>query len=188
MARISASEAQQQAIRMAASLMAAAARTAPKTRGLDSTETLILDGEDLETLAAAMEAKAQEKGKKIPSFGRDAKNIRSAAAVLLIGVTGEPKRPENPLDCGACGYSGCAEFMGVGKAEGEDFRGPLCLFQSIDLGIALGSAAKTAGELNIDNRMMYTIGAAARKLGLLKSDVIIGFPLSVSGKNPFFDR
>ncbi len=188
MARISASEAQQQAIRLAASLMAAAARTAPKTRGLDSTETLILDGEDLESLAAAMEAKAQEKGNKLLSFGRDAKNIRSAAAVLLIGVTGEPKRPESPLDCGACGYSGCAEFMRVGKGEGEDFRGPLCLFQAIDLGIALGSAARTAGELNIDNRMMYTIGAAARKLGLLKSDVIIGFPLSVSGKNPFFDR
>ena len=54
--------------------------------------------------------------KKIPSFARDAKNIRSAAVVLLVGVTGEPKRPENPLDCGACGYSGCAEFMGVGKA------------------------------------------------------------------------
>ena len=44
MAKISSKDAQQQAVRAAASLMAAAARTAPKTRGLDSTETLILDG------------------------------------------------------------------------------------------------------------------------------------------------
>lgn len=188
MAKISAKDAQQQAVRAAASLMAAAARTAPKTRGLDSTETLILDGEDLEILAKAMEAKVAEKNNKVPSFARDAKNIRGASAVLLIGVTGDPKNPKVPLDCGACGYAGCAEFLEGEKTEGEDFRGPLCVFQAMDLGIALGSAAKTAGILNIDNRIMYTIGAAARKLKLLDSDIIIGFPLSVSGKSPYFDR
>jgi uncharacterized ferredoxin-like protein len=42
--RISASEAQQQAIRLAATLMAAAARTAPKPRGQDSTDTVIRFG------------------------------------------------------------------------------------------------------------------------------------------------
>jgi uncharacterized ferredoxin-like protein len=188
MARIPAGEAQQQAVRLAASLMATAARTAPKTRGLDSLETLILDGEDLEILAQAMEAKVGEKGGKLPSFARDAKNVRASSAVLLVGVTGEPKNPKVPLDCGACGFAGCAEFIEGTKSEGEDFRGPLCLFQAIDLGIALGSAAKTAGVLNIDNRIMYTIGAAARKLRLLNSDVIIGFPLSVTGKSPYFDR
>jgi len=188
MARIQAGEAQQEAVRLVASLMATAARTAPKTRGLDSVETLILDGEDLETLARAMEAKVGEKGGKLPSFARDAKNVRASSAVLLIGVTGEPKNPKAPLDCGACGYAGCAEFLEGKKPEGEDFRGPLCVFQAIDLGIALGSAAKTAGVLNVDNRIMYTIGAAARKLKLLSSDVVIGFPLSVTGKSPYFDR
>ena len=187
MAKISAKDAQQQAVRAAASLMAAAARTAPKTRGLDSTETLILDGEDLEILAKAMEAKVTEQGKG-PAFIRDAKNVRAASAVLLIGVTGEPKNPKVPLDCGACGYPGCAEFIEAAKSEGEDFRGPLCIYQVMDLGIALGSAAKTAGLLNIDNRIMYSLGAAARKLKLLNADVIIGFPLSVSGKSPYFDR
>ena len=178
MARIPAREAQHDGVRLAASLMATAARTAPKTRGLDS----------VETLAKAMEAKVGEKGGKLPSFARDAKNVRASAAVLLVGVTGEPKNPKVPLDCGACGYPGCAEFIEAKKSDGEDFRGPLCMFQSLDLGIALGSAAKTAGLLNIDNRIMYTIGAAARKLKLLESDVIIGFPLSVAGKSPYFDR
>jgi uncharacterized ferredoxin-like protein len=188
MAKISASEAQQQCVRLAASFMATAARTAPKTRGLDSVSTLILDGEDLEALAQAMEAKVGEKGGRIPSFARDAKNVRASTAVLLVGVTGEPKNPKLPLDCGACGYPGCAEFIEAKKSDGEDFRGPLCMFQAVDLGIALGSAAKTAGLLNIDNRIMYTIGAAARRLKLLDADVVIGFPLSVTGKSPYFDR
>ena len=60
--------------------------------------------------------------------------------------------------------------------------------QLLDLGIALGSAVKQASKLNIDNRMMYTIGVAAKKTGLLDSDVIIGIPLSVTGKSPYFDR
>jgi uncharacterized ferredoxin-like protein len=188
MARIGAQDAERAAVRAAASLMAAAARTAPKTRGLDSIQTLILDGEDLEMLAKAMEAKVGEKGGKVPSFARDAKNVRVASAVLLIGVTGEPKNPKVPLDCGACGYPGCAEFIEAKKSEGEDFRGPLCIYQVMDLGIALGSAAKTAGLLNIDNRIMYSLGAAARKLQIMTADVVIGFPLSVSGKSPYFDR
>ena len=45
-----------------------------------------------------------------------------------------------------------------------------------------------AGELNIDNRIMYTVGAAAKKLRLLDSDIIIGIPLSATGKSPYFDR
>ena len=58
----------------------------------------------------------------------------------------------------------------------------------MDLGIALGSAVKLAAELCIDNRMMYTIGVAAKELRLLDSDIIIGIPLSVTGKSPYFDR
>jgi uncharacterized ferredoxin-like protein len=35
---------------------------------------------------------------------------------------------------------------------------------------------------------MYTVGAAAKALGLLDADIIIGIPLSASGKNIYFDR
>jgi len=58
----------------------------------------------------------------------------------------------------------------------------------MDLGIALASAAKMAIELNIDNRMMYSIGVAAKAMNLLDSDVIVGIPLAVMGKSPYFDR
>ena len=176
------------ALEMGASMMALSARTAPKTRGIDSVKTMILTEKDLEQLAAAMEKKVKDKSIELPIFKRDADNVRNSAAVLLIGVSRDPKRIELPFNCGACGYKNCKGLLAAGKREGEDFTGPVCIFQAIDLGIALGSAAKLAGELNIDNRMMYTIGAAAKKLNLLDSDVIIGIPLSATGKNPYFDR
>ena len=58
----------------------------------------------------------------------------------------------------------------------------------LDLGVAIGSAVKMAGECHIDNRIMYTIGAAVKELNLLQSDIILGIPLSVKGKNIFYDR
>ncbi len=83
MARIEAREAQQQAAMTAAALMAAAARTAPKTRGLDSLRTLILDGEDLESLAKAMETKHETKRTKVASISLLGRNTQG---VTLMGV------------------------------------------------------------------------------------------------------
>ena len=188
MAILKSEELEKEAVKMGASMMALSARTAPKTRGLDSVKTAILTGEDLEKLAVAMEAKVQEKSTELPGYKRDAGNVRGSAAILLIGVSRDPKRLELPLNCGACGHKTCKDLVAVGRREGEDFTGPVCIFQAIDLGIALGSVVKLAGELNIDNRIMYTVGAAAKKLKLLDSDLIMGIPLSVTGKNPYFDR
>jgi len=184
MARLKSKQAEKDAAKMAAALMAASARTAPKARGVDSTESLILDGEDLEKLAVAMERKAQQKPPlRAVIFARDANNLRNSSCVLLIGVTGEPKKIEDPIDCGACGYETC-ERLAKARRRTKDFTGPMCIFQGMDLGIALGSAVKLAADLGMDNRMMYTVGTAAKELGLLKSDVIIGIPLSVTGKSP----
>jgi len=58
----------------------------------------------------------------------------------------------------------------------------------MDLGIALGSAVKMASELNVDNRIMYTVGAAAKDLQIMDADGMVGIPLSMTGKNIFFDR
>jgi len=188
MAILKSEKIEKDAVEMGASMMAVSARTAPKGRGIDSVKTLVLTGKDLEQLAVAMEKKVEEKSTELPFFKRDADNLRNSAAVLLIGVSRDPKRIELPLNCGACGYKSCQDLLAAGKREGEDFTGPLCVFQAMDLGIALGSAVKLAGELNIDNRIMYSVGAAAKKLELLDSDLIIGIPLSATGKNPYFDR
>ncbi len=68
------------------------------------------------------------------------------------------------------------------------FKGPHCALRQIDLGIALGSAVKTASMHNVDTRIMYSVGAIARKLGLTQSDVVMGIPLALTGKSVFFDR
>ena len=57
-----------------------------------------------------------------------------------------------------------------------------------DMGIALGSAVKTASMLNVDNRIMYRIGTAARAMKMVDWDFVMGIPLSATGKNIFFDR
>lgn len=61
-------------------------------------------------------------------------------------------------------------------------------YKLIDLGIALGSAAKTASEMNVDNRIMLSVGMAAQELKILDAEVVLGIPLSIRGKNIFFDR
>ena len=188
MARFDSQQSENDAILTVAKLMAASARTAPKARGVDATDTLILVGDDLEELATAMEKEAEKKPDYLSTaFKRDAGNVRKSTGVLLIGVRGDPKKIEQPIDCGACGYERCEQLAAV-KKRAKDFIGPNCILQALDLGIALGSAVKLASENGIDNRMMYTIGVAAKKLELLDSDVIIGIPLSVSGKSPYFDR
>jgi len=171
-----------------AKAMAVAARTAPKARGDDAIETLIIYGEELNKLAEAMK-KHGKKTKMSEVFERDAGSVANSQAVLLIGLNDiRPKKPDKPLDCGGCGHINCKGFLKAEKTEGIDFPGPVCLFQSIDLGIALSSACSVAARFHVDNRMMYTIGGPARKLAWMKSQIIIGIPLSCSGKNIYFDR
>jgi uncharacterized ferredoxin-like protein len=127
---------------------------------------------------------AEERG--IDGFKRDAKNVKDSEIVVLIGARGTKKFG---LNCGACGYMDCAEFEKAEKKAGRDLVGPTCVYKVLDLGIALGSAVKTASDLNVDNRIMYRIGVAARRLNLLpEASVIMGIPLSANGKNIYFDR
>ena len=161
-----------------------AARTAPKAKGVDDIVTALVEKPDIEILASTMERLAEKKSAGFAFLKRDAANLRNAGAAVLIGVktTGAAG-----LDCGACGSETCAEMLNRQKIEG-DFRGPNCMLKYVDLGIAIGAAVAKAKDFCIDNRVMYSIGAAARVSGLLDADVIFGIPLSVTGKNIFFDR
>jgi len=175
---------EKEAILEVAKLMLAAARTAPKTAGIDDIQTLIVYGEEKVAIAKKMEEIAEQR--RIDGFKRDAKNVRDSEAVVLIGVRGNKSLGFN---CGACGYKNCSEFEEAQKRLGQDFTGPTCLFKALDLGIALGSAVKIASLLNIDNRIMYRIGTAALKLNLMpEATVAMGIPLSAKGKNIYFDR
>ena len=171
-----------------AKVMAVAARTAPKARGADAIETLIVFGADLDALGRAMEEHGENTSMS-DVFKRDAGNVRKSLAVILVGLRDlRPKKMDQPLNCGGCGHIDCEGFLRAERKEGKDFPGPVCMFQSMDLGIALSSACAVAARFHVDNRMMYTIGGAARKLGWMESQIIIGIPLSCTGKNIYFDR
>jgi uncharacterized ferredoxin-like protein len=177
-------QAEKEATLEAARLMLVAARTAPKTAGIDDILASIVYGREKDTIADKMEEIAEER--KIEGFRRDAKNVRDSEAVILIGVRGN--KSVN-LNCGSCGFENCKKFDEQKRRHGQDFTGPTCIFKGLDLGIALGSAAKTAGMFNVDNRIMYRIGAAAIKLGSLsKATVVMGIPVSAHGKSIYFDR
>lgn len=176
------------AVMTVAGLMELAARTAPKAKGVDTIFTRILTGKEIQALAGHL-ADAGEK-RKISFFIRDAKNIAACDACVIIGAKGWSVAG---INCGACGYACCEELAKECKKRRKrstDFSGPNCAIRMTDLGIALGSAVKTAQIHNVDNRIMYSAGTAALDLGLLGKDCSVAYaiPLSATGKNIFFDR
>jgi len=166
-------------VRTVAELMAISARTAPKAAGRDFVVVEIVEGEDLRRLGEAMIAYGERTGRA--NFDRDGGNVLDSEVVVLIGLKDADTLG---LDCAACGSQTCIEPNTV---EGE-FRGPNCAIRFLDMGIAIGSAVKTAGMLNVDNRIMYRAGVVARELGLIDADIVMGIPLSATGKSIYFDR
>ncbi|MFI3318282.1 MAG: DUF2148 domain-containing protein [Rikenellaceae bacterium] len=158
----------------AARQMMAAARTAPKGKGIDIIEVMAVDGDEIKMLSSKMIELADETGMKF--LLRDAENILSAEWVLLFGTAEQVQG----LNCGHCGFSRCADRS----------PGVPCALNSIDLGIAIGSACATAMDLRVDTRVMFSAGLAAQRLGWMGEGVgqIMAIPISVSSKNPFFDR
>jgi uncharacterized ferredoxin-like protein len=162
-----------------AELMAIAARTAPKAAGQDFVVIEIIEGDDLQRLGEAMFDFGERVGKG--NFDRDGQNVLDSEAMVLIGLKDAQVLG---LDCAACGSETCIEPNTV---DGE-YKGPNCAFRLLDMGIAIGSAVKTAGMLNVDNRIMYRAGVVARELDLIDADIVMGIPLSATGKSIYFDR
>ncbi|MDD3186807.1 MAG: DUF2148 domain-containing protein [Anaerostipes sp.] len=160
-----------------AKAMCVAARTAPKARGVDFIHTMIVTGNQLEEIV--------EQTKKFGvTYGqdfclRDGENLRKSAALVLIGVSYH-QRGLNEC-CQYCNYTNCAECA---KEDG------VCVYDPLDLGIAIGSAVSIASMAHVDNRVMFSLGKGAMELGIMgdKVKMVMGIPLSVSGKAPYFDR
>ena len=175
---INSKKAEESAILNLAYSVCAAARTAPKACGVDYIETAILTGEDKDRVAGEMRKIGESMGKSGEFFCRDADNLDESGAVVLIGAKYEVRRLGKM--CKLCGFDGCTASKEAGAA---------CVFTAIDLGIALGSAVSLVADNRIDNRIMFTIGQAAAKLGILgEYKMIMGIPLSASGKSVYFDR
>ncbi len=153
--------------------MMTAARTAPKGKGVDIIELALVDGNELKLLSDFMIAMVEEHGMKF--FLRDAANILQTECVILIGT----REQAQGLNCGHCGFDTCA---------GRTADVP-CALNSIDVGIAVGSACATAADCRVDTRVMFSAGLAAQRLGWLGTcRQVMAIPVSASSKNPFFDR
>ncbi|MCK5511315.1 MAG: hypothetical protein KAI96_00820 [Thermodesulfovibrionia bacterium] len=172
---------------MVVNLMAASARTAPKAGGKDFLEIVIVTDEgDLKKIAERMKEFAPVSTNEA-YWLRDASNIENSQALLLIGLS---KPVTAGYDCGGCGFTTCGEFSKNRQINEKEmgYTGPHCAMRMMDIGVALSSAAKTASMLNVDNRVQQRVGGAARELGYIKAEVVMGIPVSISGKNIYFDR
>lgn len=153
--------------------MMIAARTAPKGKGIDIIEVALVTDDDLLLLAKTMEQIAEETNMKF--FQRDAYNIQQADCVIIIGTREHPQG----LNCGHCGFPTCASRT----------LGVPCTINSVDVGIAIGSACAMAADMRVDTRVMFSAGLAAQRLNLLNDCTsVFAIPVSASSKNPFFDR
>jgi len=174
---ISSKDMEMRAALSAAERVCAAARTAPKACGIDHIVTLTLTGAEKDAVADTMDRMADEWDAGF--FHRDAGNVRAAQAMVLIGVE-ENVRGLQEI-CGHCHYKNCKEC-----AENNG----VCVYDPMDLGIALGSAAAAAADCRVDSRILFSAGRAAMAMGLMGENtrMVCGLPLSISGKSPFFDR
>ena len=153
--------------------MMTAARTAPKGKGVDIIEVALVTDEDIKKLSEQLISLSEEKGMKF--FLRDADNILSAECVLLIGT----RELAQGLNCGHCGFPTCAERS----------AGVPCALNSVDVGIAIGSACATAADHRVDTRVMFSAGLAAQHLDILKGcKQVFAIPVRAPSKHPFFDR
>jgi len=186
------------ALRNVAELCTVAAITAPKSGG-----QLFLKGskpflevrlvDDRATLLRLSEWMRDRGGRlKDPIWARDAETTEKTDQILFIGLA---NWYPPVYDCGACGYPTCAEFMNAlpehrkaAAAEEWEFAGPICQLRCVDLGIAVGSAAKVASDHAVDSRCQTRTAAAARHLKLISADLAVGLAMSVTHKNIFFDR
>ena len=149
----------------AARRMMTAARTAPKGKGIDIIEIAMVTDGDILRLSDEMIRIAAETGFKF--LLRD--------AVVIIGTS----QKVQGLNCAHCGFDTCVEKPDLVP----------CAINSVDLGIAIGSACATAADLRVDTRVMFSAGLAAQRLGLLEDcKCVMAIPVSASSKNPFFDR
>ncbi len=170
-------EAEEKAVLCIADKMCIAARTAPKTRGIDHVLTCIATDDEKTKLAVEMERLGKENN--LEFFQRDAKCIYESTAVVLLG-TRLSVRGLNEI-CGYCNFKNCQEVLS---------NGALCAYDPMDLGIAIGSACAVAADSRVDNRVMFSVGRAAMALKFLGGTArqVVGIALAVKGKSPFFDR
>jgi len=164
------------ALDIVSKILIANAITAPKSVGRDDIVVdLVTDKETKTKIFEKMAEITERTG--LTFYKRDALNCENVDYIILIGF----KLFYHRFDCGFCGFSGCDECIA---------KGGVCAVSVTDAGIAIGSVVKLASIFGIDNRIMISLGQAAKEVGYFKERIggAYGIPLSATTKNPFFDR
>lgn len=155
--------------------MVSAATTAPKGKGVNNVETKILIGEEIQPLIDEMEKIANDKS--LTFFQRDANNLKNTPVLVLIGTKLGYRGIPN---CGLCGQQNCAD----NKAKAG-----ICAYDTTDLGIAIGYASSYALDNRVDHRVFFSAGKAALNLKVLPDcKILYAIPISINGKNIYYDR
>lgn len=188
-------------VRTVAELAALAARTAPKSHGVDHFSIALASREEIKAIGERMmqigkekEAELLAKGEKFANKAKatamdwhsDGDCVGNSDEILLLGLDARKVVPKN---CGLCGYATCAELLRQPVLEGAQWAGPFCANLMVDLGIAISSAASVLIRHHVDNRMFFKVGIAAKDLGLMpECNCIIALAMTGTGKNGYFDR
>lgn len=138
-------------------------------------EVSIINGRPKKELAKYMHQLAEEL--RDPAYKVEAHEVEKASAILLLGLKDGGKIAE--MNCGACGFASCEDMLKSRRA-GLLFPGPTCIVETINFGMAVGVLVKAHLISIKDSETMLRIGVAAKRLGFLKSDLVIGLPLASS--------
>ena len=187
-------EARIELIRSVARFCAAAAFTEPAAKGDPAwgnnapyVETKFLDDPQM-LLRLADWMKQYGREHRQPIWLQGAALIEQLDAVLFVGL----KNGSAPmLDCGACGFATCAEFVEATRQrlaaheETFDFGGPQCTLRGITLGIAIASTIEVARLHGLATHCDTRIAIAARELGLIEAEAAIA--IAMTQAEPGFD-
>lgn len=157
-------------------ILAVDAKTAPKGVGRDDIVIeLVKGGENRRKILEKSKEIAKRSG--FTFYERDAVNCENINNIILVGY----KVFYHGFNCGFCGFETCSEC---------EKKGGMCAISITDAGIAMGSLVKLSSIFGVDNRIMLSIGQAAKEAGFFKQKIggAYGIPLSATTKNPFFDR
>ena len=169
----------------AVELMAVAANNAWHFGGKHSLEIVLLGEEEMEEMANY----ALSLGDMSPLAARDGRFalelMKEPWAVMILGDN--RKSPFN-FNCGACGFKTCAELNKAETVESLTSNGPACVFKTLNLNMAANAAAAAAWRLGLHCRVFSTLAFAAKALGYVESDIVVGVAVSAAKEDPFFDR
>ncbi|MBI5015570.1 MAG: hypothetical protein HZB55_08755 [Deltaproteobacteria bacterium] len=89
---------------------------------------------------------------------------------VVVALGADYTKADLGWDCGACGFSTSRDYLkysGENKGMGALCAGPSCAWKALDHGIAVDYACAAAHELNVENRILSTIGLVTMLLGYL---------------------